>query len=463
VTARLRAPDGSAVSAAPDFEAIRAPGPPADPDLLRAQTLYAPLWAWLDEPGGDERADVVSAAVFTTGAVTDPMRRLREAALAQPPPKARRVEWLGNFQNHIWYDAEYDAPNFQAGEVPYIPDGGEIAFDDTTGLAIVQRMEPMRMSFTIPVGPMPAAGWPVVLYAHGTGGSYHSFRNDGTAAALAVRGLAVVGIDQVLHGPRSPDTSPEIAFFNLQNPMAAHYNTLQGAVDNATLLRLVADFDYTERHPGGRTIRFDESRVYFFGHSQGGLTGPPWLAYEPGVDGAVLSGAGGLLYLSLLNKTEPINIPELLGALIRDYPLDEFNPVLALLQMWLDGSDPASFGRLLVREPPPGVSPKHIFQSEGFTDRYTPNVAIRAFAVSMGIPQVTPVVEPIEGLALRGLDVLSPPVTGNLGVTGVLLQYREAAGSDGHFVVFDIPAARKQSSDFLGTLAATGQATLVPP
>ena len=60
----------------------------------------------------------------------------------------------------------------------------------------------------------------------------------------------------------------------------------------------------------------------------------------------MLSGAGGLLYLSLLNKTEPINIPDIIGAFIRDYPLDEFNPVLALLQMWLDAADPVSFGPL---------------------------------------------------------------------------------------------------------------------
>jgi len=463
ITTRVRATDGSDIATAPDFDAIMGATAPSDSDLARAQVRYQPLLDWLDEAGGDERADIVTAAVFTTDATTRPMGLLREAVMALDVPKARGIQWLGDQGEFIWYDGKYDAPNFQSGSVPYIPEGGEIVFDEKTGLPIVQRMEEMRLSFSIPKGDMPAGGWPVVIYSHGTGGSYHTFKNNRTAERMGKRGLAVVGIDQVLHGPRSPDTSPEIAFFNLQNPAAARDNTLQGAVDNVQLLRLVVNFDYTERHPGGRTIRFDPDRVFFFGHSQGGLTGPPWLAYEPGVKGAVLSGAGGLLYLSLLNKTEPVNIVEIVGALIRDFPLDEFNPILAQLQWWLDRSDPVCFGPLLVKRPLPGIEPKHIFQSEGFTDRFTPNPAIEAFAVSIGSHQVSPIIERLEGLEIRGTDVLDPPVTGNQGVTSVLLQYNEANGSDGHFVLFDIAAAKLQSSDFLGTLAETGEATVVPP
>jgi hypothetical protein len=82
----------------------------------------------------------------------------------------------------------------------------------------------------------------------------------------------------------------------------------------------------------------------------------------------------------------------------------------------------------------------------------------------MGVSQVSPVIEPLDGLALRGLQVLTPPVSDNVnGVTGVLLQYDEAQGSDGHFVLFDIAAGRLQSSEFIGSLASTGTATIVVP
>ena len=461
-TRRLRAIGGDPVGVAVDFATIAAVDTAAYPALARAQQIYAPLTSWLDEVGGDERADVVAAAVFTTQDATALLGAVREVIWDQvDAPVARAITLLDANDEYVFYEGVYDAPNFQSGEVPYmrIDDGGEIILDDDSGLPAVQRMEELRFAVTIPAGEVPENGWPIVLYAHGTGGDYASFRSNGTAARFAAEGLAVIGIDQVLHGPRNPGTSPEIAFFNFQNPLAARYNTLQGALDNFQLLRLALGFDFTDANG---SLRFDPERIYFFGHSQGGLTGPPFLAHEPLVGGAILSGAGGLLYLSMILKTEPLDISAIVGAFIRDWPLDEFNPILAILQGWVDLSDGVSYARFLAREPRPGITAKHIFQSEGFTDSYTPLANIEGLATAMGCSLVAPVIEPIEGLELRGLETLTAPVTGNVdGTTAVLLQYDEEPGSDGHFVLFDILAAQRQSARFLGSLAETGTATLV--
>lgn len=467
VTDRVRATDGTPVTPAPDFVAMADPAPPTDTALARAQAIYQPLWDYLDEAGGDERADVVSAAVFTTQDATSIMGKLREVVYRDvPAPEPTDIVWLGEGDNYVWYDGMFDIPEFQAGESPFpmYGDGGDIRFD-ADGMPIVQRIVPIRFSFTIPKGNMPENGWPVVLYAHGTNGSYHSFRNNGSAERFAAEGLAVFGIDQVLHGPRNPTGgNAQAAFFNFQNPLAGRDNPLQGALDNFQLLRLARDFDYTERHPGGRTIRFDADRIYFFGHSQGGLSGPPFLAYEPEVKGAVLSGAGGLMYMAMLYKTKPVDVTALVAAFVRDFPLDEFNPILALVQAWIDRADPVSYGPLLARAPADGVEPKHIFQTEGFVDNYTPLPSIEGLATSIGGNQVEPVIEPLDGLALRGRDVLTAPVTENQApVTSVFVQYQAPGNEDGHYVVFDVPEARVQSARFLGTLAETGTATLVSP
>jgi predicted esterase len=470
MTRRLRALDGTPVGAAGDFAAIAATAVPGDPALARAQARYAPLLAWLDEPGGDERDDVVSAAVFTTQDATSLMGKIRQVvwdsvalpaprevvALAPPPPN-------DGYQS---YDGIYDGPNFQVGEPPYSQAGGQIELDDA-GLPIVQRMEQLRFSFSVPTSAMPDSGWPVVLFAHGTGGSYHSYLNDGSARRLAAQGMAVISIDQVLHGPRVHNgASPEISFFNFQNPLAARYNTLQGALDDFQLVRLALGFDEAVAsgapEGGTRRVRFDPDRIYYFGHSQGGLTGPPFLAHEPLVKGAVLSGAGGLIYFSLLFKTEPVDITALVQLIVRENPLDEFNPVLALLQGWVDLADPTVYAPLLTRRPLPEVGAKSIFQSEGFTDHFTPIPTIDALATAIGGNQVGPVIQEIPGLALRGRPVMSAPVSANLdGNTAVLLQYQQVADSDGHFVLFDVPAGERQSAEFLGTLARTGTATVV--
>jgi predicted esterase len=337
------------------------------------------------------------------------------------------------------------------------------------GAAVVQRTEPMRFALTIPPGPKPANGWPICIYSHGTGGDYESFVDDGTGMRLAAQGIATISTDQVLHGPRDPaGTDPGVAFFNFSNPLAGRDNALQGAADAWSQMRLAQGLVFDDGN-GGFSI--DPAKIYFFGHSQGGLTGPAFIAFEPALSGAVLSGTGGLLYLSMLYKTAPINFPSLIETIARDSPMDEDNPSLAIAQMWIERADGANYARYMVREPqlgPDGIkmAPKNIFQTEGFTDTYAPNPAIEAFATAIGGDLVVETDEkPVEGLVLRGkAGPVATPITDNVGTaTAVLAQFNMKAGSDGHFVVFDIPTAEKQSAQFLGTLAAAGQATVVAP
>jgi hypothetical protein len=218
-------------------------------------------------------------------------------------------------------------------------------------------------------------------------------------------------------------------------------------------------------------VTMDPANLSFFGHSQGGLTGPAFIAFEPALTGAVLSGTGGLLYLSMLYKTAPINFPSLIETLARDSPMDEDNPSLAIAQMWIERADGANYARFMVREPqlaPDGVTrlaPRNIFHTEGFTDTYAPNQVIEAFATAIGGDIVMlPDAKEVPGLTLRGRTTKATPISANLnGATAVLAQYKMQPGSDGHFVVFDIASAQKQSSEFLGTLAHTGQATVVSP
>ena len=470
LTRRLRDAAGEPVVPSDSFEAVLATGGSADIGALRARTIYQPLLQYLDEPGGDERADVVSAAVFTTQHITGTALALREAIATGPATVATSVvsQRIGATFEEL--TGAYVAPNFQTGAVPYDdPGSGRILVTGIT--ADVQRMEPMRFALAVPIGETPATGWPLVIYQHGTGGSFRSFIEDGTAAALAARGLAVISTDQVLHGPRNPGGNPELDYFKFINPYAMRDNSLQGAADAWSQLRLADGLAITTPT---RTITFDPTRVYCFAHSQGGLTAPPFIALEPRVKAAVLSGTGGLLYLALLNKRRPFDIPTLLAGYLGDDPVDEDNASLALLQMWVERADGANYAPLMVRDP---VSidgtqnaPRDIFQTEGFTDSYTPNVSIEAFATALGSDLVElPAAAPVPGVRLRGRTTLAPPFAHNASSrTGVpatlaLAQFTQQASSDGHFVVFDLASAKRMAAEFLGTHAATGTATVVTP
>jgi predicted esterase len=461
VTDRVTA-GGAPVVADADFAAI-AGADAVDDTLAAARAVHGPLWAWLDEPGGDERADVVAAALFTTQRATAIAGALRAAVRALPAPRVTGLVRAEAPATLFSYTGSFVAPNFQRGEVPYRDEGSGAIVVDRAGRPVVQRSEPLRVSISVPRTAMPAAGWPVALVAHGTGGDFQSYLRDGTAERLAAQGIASISIDQVLHGPRGDGRDPALTFFNFENPEAARDNPMQGAADGFALVRVVEGLVIPRGDGPTAEVRFDDERIFFFGHSQGGLTGPPFIAYEPAVRASVLSGAGGLLYYALLGKTEPIDIAGLVEALLAEDELDEWNPQLALLQTWIERSDAVNYGPLLVRRPPPGLVPRPVFQSEGFIDRFTPRATIEALATAIGGNQVAPLVAPVEGLGLRARRPLTAPVADNLdGTTAALVQYQAPAGEDGHFVVFDVPAAQAQSIRFLATRAAAGRATVEP-
>jgi predicted esterase len=465
ITNRVRDAGGAEVLPSSTFASLIGDG--EELDILDAREVYAPLLTWLDEPGGDDRDDVISATVFTTQQATQIVPALRRGVFAAPAPVTTDLAMHAPGANFTVYTGTYAAPSFQAGEVPYrVPPAGQIVVTD--GQAVVQRMEPMRFALSVPAGRVPAGGFPIAIYAHGTGGDHLSFFEDGTAAGLAAQGIAMISTDQVLHGPRNPGGDAELDFFNFANPYAMRDNSLQGTADAFSQLRLVQGISFREMN---RVIRFDPTKVYFFGHSQGGLTGPGFVAFEPSLTGAVFSGTGGLLYLGLLYKTKPLDITMLLQTFLRDDPVDEDNPSLAMLQMWVERADGANYAPMMVRKPALGpdglpLQPRHIFQTEGFTDTYTPNPAIEAFAIALGgdLVRLTDLADVPGITALRGRTPLAAPFTANLnGATAALAQYKQQPGSDGHFVVFDIPAAARQSAEFLGTLARTGTATVVEP
>lgn len=456
--------DRMGAAASETFVAARRAETSSDREIAAIQTAYAPLWEYLDTPGGDERATVVSAAVFTTQHATDVVRAVRATIAATPAPVARAVSPLPSTSLGVRaYSGEYDAPNFQRGLPPYDTQG-DIAVD-ANGRAAIQRTETLRFAVAVPTSPVPKAGWPLAVYQHGTGGDYQSFLRDGTAARLAEVGIASISMDQVLHGPRNPGRDPALDFFNFTNPLAGRDNVVQGAADSFSLARLGLGLTFSD---GEVTHRFDPARLYFFGHSQGSTTGALYAAFADDLKAAVLSGAGGGLYLTLLEKRKPVDIPTLAAVLLGEDPFDVNSPSLAILQTWIERADAMNYGRYYARAPglrtdgTGAMAPRNVLVTEGLSDGYTPNVSTRAFAVAIGGSMVEPVLAPVPGMALRQRPAIAAPVQANLaGATLGHTQYRP--GTDGHFVVFEIPAARRQTQQFLGTHAATGVATVVTP
>lgn len=469
LTSGLKALTGGGLAPDPDLARLLAAESPTAEPYKTAWLRYAPLRSYLLQ----HREEVGAATVFTTQDATSIMTRLREATYQQPPPTPQNLTYLRSHDGLTdVYTGTFAAPNFQQGDPPYWSEGGALSLD-AGGRPQLVRTEQLRFAVAAPTTPMPAEGWPVILYAHGTGGDYLTFMREsldlraaliesGTAGQPPVR-MAMIGIDQVLHGPRDPSgNNPELTFFNLQNLPAARDNVKQGAADDFQLLRLVENFAVEKAPQTGRPLRFDKRRIYFLGHSQGGLTGPLFLAAEPKVSAGVLSGAGAVLILSLLNKTAPNDIAALVESLLQETPLPE-HPLLNLLQAYFESADPANYGPLLFREPPAGVPPKSIFQTLGLTDHYTPVPNIAAFALSLGVQPLEPRLYDLPGLELTPLRWGAGPIMGNVAAgkaTGGVREYIAPPDDDGHFVIFDLWAARNAWTRFLASHTRTGVAIL---
>lgn len=480
--------DGKPVVASDNLQAVLKAAAPSDAKLKAAHAAFAPLRAYLAAEN-QPVANVLTASVFTVGPVRDAMSELSAAVQKAPAPKADHWVKCGGATPSPCPDAEgeracgdgsadYDEyhallsiPVFQQGTAPYLTpdDGGGIDPKKP-------HDEEVCMSITVPKGAPPAAGWPAVVFAHGTGGNFRNHVRDEVAGVLASAGpkFAVIGIDQVEHGPRRGDSteSPNNLFFNFLNPAVTRGNPLQGAADQLSVARFAKALDIDAGTSTGSAIKLDASKLFFFGHSQGSTEGSLMLPFGDDYKAAVLSGNGASLRDALRTKTKPENIAAALPLILQDPAMTDKNlgpgvtashPVLSLLQQWIDPADPLNFAEL-IGKPLAGHTGKHAFQTFGIDDSYSPPVTLATFAVAGGFTQVTPddSADPVydgDDFVSKLLVPVDPGYKAAAnGFTLGVRQYGAPKGSDGHFVVFDTQAANDDMVLFL-----TGAAGATPP
>ncbi|MDI1477777.1 hypothetical protein [Polyangium sp. y55x31] len=486
VTDAVRGVAGGSIAKSYELAQVLGEQSPESDAARVAKEVLAPAVAEI-EKAGIERARIVHLAVFRTNDPTEELFAARDHLRANvPAPVANPTAWVvgGTWDARTEYLGVYGpSPNYQEGELPFEKpsDGG--AFKYENGAPAVVDTFNLRFSLTVPNSPacpMPANGYPIVLYAHGTGGDFRSYVYDGTARSLAEQCIASMGVDQIFHGrrpgaPKDGDTSRiSLLFFNVNNVLAARTNSRQSALDEVQRARLFTESKMevpAKISVTGQPIRFDGSRLTFFGHSQGGLNGPLFLASDDQARGGVLSGSSAVMAITLLQKTSPSpSIAQLVKTVFlslraeEEGELDLFHPALSLAQMLVDATDPLHYAQRVVLSPRDGMAPKSIYMTEGVNndgsgDSYSPTRGIEMHAIAMGLPLVMPSQWPIPELEWGGPGTVEIPASGLAGnladgkATGVLAQWPVPEDSDGHFVVFRVTEARSQASKFLRSLS----------
>lgn len=395
-----------------------------------------------------ERDDILNMTLFRTGKQTDFLKKLITSAKGIIP-EIDDVSYKG-----IWNDKRHDIDGryhlyeihlkigvFQKGIPPYLEEGGDIDFEDLS----VQRWEEGNAVLVLPDYPPPKEGYCVVLYGHGTGGDAYSFVRDGSALNIIKAGCAGIGFDEILNGRRCKNEVEPLLFFNPFNIRAARDNILQASSELTQMVSFIEKFDEI-LPPDNRKVFFDKTKIFYMGHSQGAIIGVPFAGIDDRVKASVISGGGGFLTYSLLYKSLPFEIRPLLELIIGE-KIDEFHILLNLFQTYFDPADSVNYTEFVTSR-----VPKHIFVSEGLLDEYTPPQTTDAMITAGGIPVLEPVKKPIEGLEMKGIKPISPPVKCNIEIengciTGIAVQFENY----GHFALFESPEGYKMWRRFIET------------
>ncbi|MDF1563688.1 MAG: hypothetical protein P1V51_11640 [Deltaproteobacteria bacterium] len=448
------------------------------------------------EEEGAELDAVVGAAVFTTLDPNEQLLRIAEWAEALPQPVLSSPWTVAEeYESYQVLTAAFDVPVIQKGERPY-DQAGEGAIDwGADGWPVIKETQTMRLVLSVPKSAQPAAGFPLTIILHGSGGEWRMGIDrgpkdetlpkseqvepppgTGPAEWLARRGVATVGFDFPLHGDRhSPPDTSGLVFYNLFGNIIATLDNFD--VAHAELLQLSRLMITTTVDPtlaptldAGAApdglIRFDPERLTALGQSMGTTLGVPWAAVDPRLKGALWSGAGGILVEIAVTALEPIELKPfvelLLGMTAEGAELHRAHPILHAFQNVWDLADPIAKAPWHTAVTHPGIPPKDVMMTAGVRDGYFHPRAETAMAVSLGIPLVGEEVEPWlpDSLRLAGDSTRGYPLQGNLnGRTAGVVHYASPE-NNGHYVIFNQDGARQQYTCFLASVGTPGGAKI---
>ena len=439
------------------FAKLRDGGGPAE-----AKRVYAPLWSVID---GE---DALVATVFTTGDEVAELKKRSDGL-----KETARLQSVSVFATHADYcelRGEVVMPQYQIGTQPFDHDG-RFVFDEN-GVPIAQGEMRVPFVMTVPKGTMPAGGWPLWQFFHGSGGASFDLVDDGPVlaagqeplagegpgAVVARRGIAAVAAAMPINPERMAGAS-NYAYLNLNNLGAFPYNFQQGVFEQRLFLDALVG---ATLNGCNGPVKFDASKLVAGGHSMGGMYTNMIAAIEPRYGAITPFGAGGFWNRMILDTAIVPGSRDLLAGILGVDELTAAHPVLGLIGLGWEIAEPGASMARIARRPLPGMKAKYVYQPIGMDDQFFANPIFDAGALAYGNRQVGELVWPSTQEALRadGLDgMMQYPVRG----TNVVVQYTDGGILDAHYIHRQREEVRYQYGCFLQTYLRDGIPTVPAP
>lgn len=294
---------------------------------------------------------------------------------------------------------------------------------DPSGNPIVIDAPKIPFTVAVPNGARPPDGWPVIIQQHGLGGQRDTVL--GFAEEDATRGFASIGIDAAQHGYRLFECGPgapcgqdtanavggtaipdgfadgafagfDVSFLAVNLGFFQAFHNFLGIRDN--FRQTYADLLSLVRLIQGHSIdaalgtALDASRIFYMGHSLGGLMGSGFVPVDTTLKAALLNATGGGLTSQLfVNSSIGAGAFELVNGILGLDPAnvgDQFAFLPNLTQTVLDPADGINSAGLLL-----APTPHNVIQVEDFGDQVVPNQSNEALAVAAGLQIFDPFVQ----------------------------------------------------------------------
>jgi hypothetical protein len=447
--------------------------------------LYKPLWPALDAAKIDREA-VAGATVFTTGDVVEETARMAAALIKQHTPKITSLELDkdGDHTDYCEIVGLITYPQFQRGKPPFDTEG---LFElDGAGVPKKQREEEARVVITLPKQKMPDAGYPLMIYFHGTKGVPAQLVDRpwiGQGPASLVGPLGVAGAASSL--PLNPERLPggtKFAYLNLVNLPAFRDTFRQGALESALFVEALRRLSIPvsalegcagpELPSGASAFKLSVDRVALMGQSMGAAYANMVGGILKEVGAVVPTGSGGY-YPFYMFRTSAIP-GTAIGPMLGIYGLTDFtHPVIHTLLLAWEGADPMVYAARLARRPLAGHAARHIFQPVGKNDSYFNEEVFDAMAVAYGTQQAGKELWPTMQESLKHhperAGIASYPASENVAspaggrYTGVVAQYARPNDNDGHQVAFALDEVKHQYRCFVSSYLKNGKAVVPAP
>jgi dienelactone hydrolase len=296
---------------------------------------------------------------------------------------------------------------------------------DSNGVPVAQANVKIWVTFTVPKSPMPAGGYPTVIFQHGLSGSRSGMM--ALANVFAQQGWLCAAIDSVTFGARAPEpantvdtgnnfagtgstyTGPD-GFADTENGSTDFFGGLlsvaamadqfrEAGFDTAQVVKLLRSGpDLSPLDTGSGAPKVDPTRIAYFGISLGAMEGTIAAAIEPRVQAWFLDVNAGSLFPEIAAHS-PIVAPLLATAATINFSMagdvfDWTHPLLQMLEDVIEPGDPVSYAAFLSTSPHSlagsSTKPRNALQTEDIWDDFVTCEGSEAIARAAGWGMATP-------------------------------------------------------------------------